>query len=264
MKKLSLTCLALAAVVGFAQSAKAAPANFQLTLSSDTNVILFVNALSGTITASVPFGLTGTIDAEITDGLTNETSNDSTSLALVGADIDIADVSISLPAGFLGGVDAEITGAGINTLTTNGGVALNSTNGANAWTYTFDPGAGSPTTLEIDEGLFTYLGTGPVGGVLGSGTLDFNADPLSADIPSLGQVGTVTQNAVVSDGYVYVTISAPLTFADEVLTDPVSVAVDLSGALVATGMYPIPEPSTVVLLGIAMVGLIPVWRRIRK
>ena len=128
MKKQLAVLLAAAMVLGSStREAQAAPANFDLTLSSDTSVVLFVNALGGTITASVPFGLTGTISASITDGLTSPSSNDSTSLALVGADIDIADVSISLPAGFLGGVDAEITGAGINSLTTNGDIDLNST-----------------------------------------------------------------------------------------------------------------------------------------
>jgi len=212
----------------------------------------------------VPFDLSGTIDASVDAGLTNETSNDSTGLAFLDADIDIADVSLSIPAGFLGGVSAEIVGAGINNLTTNGNVALTSTNGANAWTYTFDPGGGSPTQIGIDQGLFTYLGTGAAGGLIGSGTVDFGTDPVNADVPPIGQVGLVTQNAVVSDGYVYVTVSAPLTFADTIITDPVAVDVDLGGAIVATGMYAIPEPSTIVLLGIALVGLIPVWRRVRK
>jgi len=41
---------------------------------------------------------------------------------------------------------------------------------------------------------------------------------------------------------------------------------DFSGVIVATGSYTtiVPEPSTAVLLGIAVVGLIPLWRRLRN
>jgi len=266
MKKSLAILLTAAMVLSLSTSkAKAAPANFQLTLTTDTEVNLFISILGGAVSALVPFDLSGTVDAAIDDAIQVDLVNDSTGLSLIGADIDIGDLSINIPAGFLGGVAAEITGGGINTLTTNGYVPLNSTNGANPFTYTFDPGAGGPTQLAIDQGLFTYLGTGAAGGLIGSGTIDFNAEPIEAELPPVGQIGMVTQNAVVSDGFVYVTVSAPITFTDQLLTDPVEVSADLSGALVATGSYAlVPEPSTVVLLGIALIGMIPVIRRMRK
>lgn len=263
MKKLAIVCLTLAAVVASGKTTVAAPGYANLTLTTDSSVNLFVSALSGTVTALVPFDLSGSIDITANAALTSPSFNDTTGLAFSGADISLSDQTVNLAAGFLGGISAEVTGAGINSLTSNGYIPLNSTSGSPPFTYSFDPGAGSPTQIGIDEGLFTYLGTGPVGGVLGSGTVDFGADPVTADIPSVGQIGLVTQSFASSANVVYITVSAPITFADSLLTDPVSVDVDLTGVIVATGFF-VPEPSSVVLLGIAILGLIPMWRRIRK
>ncbi len=271
MKKLSLTCMALAAMVAFGQTAKAAPVSTQLTLTGASGVNLFISTLGGAVTADIPFDITGTIDITLEDQIDDGVSGTATTaIALDDAAIDLSDQSLNLSLGFLGGVEGEITGAGINQLSSNGNIPLTNTNPTDPFTYTFDPGGGSPTSITIDEGLFTYLGTGPVGGLLGSGTLDFASDPIAAELGPVGQIGLVTQDIGAQVGNtvtVDVVVSAPLTFADTLLTDPVTLDVDLSGALVATGFYTyviIPEPSTLVLLGIAFVGLVPVWRRLRK
>lgn len=264
MKKLAIVCLALAATVSFNKSTYAEPSFGHLTLTTDSGVTLFISVLGGTATASVPFDMSGTIFVMVDDSLGFGLVNDSTGLLLGNSDISLSDQLVDIPVGFLGGVLAEINGAKINTLTSNGYIPISSTNATNPFTYTFDPGGGSPTQVAVDEGTFTYQGTGPFGGTLGLNLIDFANDPLAADIPASGQVGMLTQNAVVSDGLVYATVSIPITFADTLITDPVTVDVDLSGLIVATGFLIVPEPSTIVLLSIALLGLVPVWRRIRK
>lgn len=277
MRNLSFTCLALTAMVAFgqtAQTAQAASVPIQLTLTDDAGANLFIAAIGGVVTASIPFDISGTIDVSLDEAISgnlvpDELVNNTTGIALTGADIDLSDESLSLSLGLLGGVDGAIVGAGINTLDSNGNIALTTTNPTNPFEYSFDPGGGNPTSLAIDQGQFTYLGFGPLGGALGSGTIDFSSEPVEAELPSLGQIGLVTQDVVAQIGNtvtVDVVVSAPLTFSDTILTDPIDVTVDLSGALVATGFYTyiVPEPSTLVLLGIAFVGLIPMWRRLRK
>jgi len=263
MKKLTITCMALAAIVVFGQTAKAGPTGpITLTLTTDSGVNLFISTIGGAVSALIPFDVTGLITVEF-----NEELSPVTAISLLDANIALSDETLSLALGFLGSVDGSLTGLGINALSSAGPIAMTETGPlGDPFTNTFDPGGGSPTTLDIDEGVFTYLGTGPIGGLLGSGTVDFGADPISATLDPVGQIGLVTQNFTISNGslFVDVVVSIPLTFADTVLTDPLVVDVELSGALVATGSYwfaTIPEPSTLVLLGIAIVGMIPLRRR---
>jgi len=260
MKKLAIVCTVLAAIVVFGQTAKADSVDFiQLTLTTDSGIDLFISTIGGAVSAIIPFEVTGSLTVFF---------NDLATISLLDAQIDLSDETLSLALGFLGSVDGALTGLGINALSSSGPIAMTETGsiGVDPFTSTFDPGGGSPTTLDIDEGVFTYLGTGPIGGLLGSGTVDFGADPISATLDPVGQIGLVTQNFTISNGslFVDVVVSIPLTFADTVLTDPLVVDVELSGALVATGSYwfaTIPEPSTLVLLGIAIVGMIPLRRR---
>ncbi len=268
MKKHMLLLVAFAIMLTGPKAASAALSSTTLTLTGASQANLFVTALGGAVTAYVPFEISGNIDLQIFSGL-SETDLEPLSprITFMGANIDLSDESLDLSLGFLGGVSAAISNAGINTLISNGEIPLTNTDPTNPYEYTFDPGAGSFTELGIDQGLFTYNGTGPVGGLLGTGTVDFSSDPVNATLDPVGQIGLVTQD-IVAIGHPWVTIdivlSAPITFSDSILTDPVDVDVDLSGVLVATGTYVayIPEPSTVVLLGIALVVMIPLRRRI--
>ncbi len=267
MKKHVIVVLALTACFGVGQSSHADPVATTLTLTGASEANLFISALSGSVTAEIPFEIEGTIDVSFSNAIDDSLSGlVTTSVSLDGAEISLSDESINLNLGFLGNVSGAITGADINTLDSNGYIDLTVTNPVDPFEYTFDPGAGSPTELSIDQGLFTYNGTGPIGGLLGSGTLDFSSDPVSATLDQVGQIGLVTQNVVTqiaSVTTVEVVVSAPLEFTDTILTDPIVVNLDLSGALYATGFYTIvPEPSTVVLLGLALVVLIPLRRQI--
>lgn len=270
MRKSLAVILAFVTVFGFStKEASADPISLTLTLTDDAGAGLFIAAIGGAMTEAIPVDISGTIDITLDDAIDDLAgTNDTTGLDLNGGNIQLSDESLNLSLTFLGEVEAELTGVGITTLNTTETLVLTTTNPTGPFEYTFDPGLGNPTALGIDQGQFTYLGTGSLGEALGSGTIDFTTDPLSADIPPTGQIGLVTQTVTVTGSTVVVdvVVSAPITFSDAILTDPVDVVVNLSGALVATGSYTtiIPEPSTIVLLGVALVGLIPMWRRLRK
>lgn len=270
MRKSLAVMLMVVTVFGFStKEASAAPVSLTLTLTDQAGAGLFIAAIGGAVTSSIPFEISGTIDVTLDDAIDDLAgTNDTTSINLDGAQIFLSDETLNLSLGFLGGVSAGLDGLEITTLQSASPIALTTTNPTNPFEYNFDPGGGNPTELAIGAGLFTYNGTGALGGALGSGTIDFSTEPLSAEIPSVGAIGLLTQTVTVTGSTVVVdvVVSAPLSFSDEILTDPVDVIVDLTGALVATGSYTtiIPEPSTMVLLGVALVGLIPMWRRLRK
>ncbi len=281
MKKLSIPCLALAAIVAFGQTTKAAPVSLTLNLTTDTELNLFVTFLEGIRSANVPFDLTGSIDVTLDDAIDDLAgTNDTTSISLDDAAIDFSDESVSDfineiafshgPIGF--------TGLGINSLSSIGDISLTTTSPTDPFESTFDPGGGSPTALSIDEGAFSYMVTGPLSVLFGSGTIEFATDPGVATVSPVGQLGLVTQDVTVTGDTIVVDVvmSAPLDFAFDILITPglstvnpdsvFTFELDFSGVIVATGSYTtiIPEPSTLVLLGIATAGMIPLWRRLRS
>ncbi len=257
MKKFGIAFAAFVAVAGFGLVAKAAPIGTTLTLTTDSSLTVFVSTLGGATTGALTTAASGTADVTFDDA-----APPSSTIEITDAEVDLADGSIFLDLSLFGGVEAALIGAGINTLTTDAAALTETAPLGNPFTSTFDPGAGTGLTASIDEGALTYNGTGALGGILGMGTFDFATDPLSFSLGSVGQIGLVTQSQ--SGTLVDVTVSVPVSFSDQIATDPVTIDVVVSGQLILTGSYIIPEPSTLVLLGLAGLGLVPVWRRIRK
>ncbi len=285
MKKHIVAVVVFISFVSFGQASLASPVPVTLTLTDSSAANLFISGLLGAFTSSVPIDLSGTLDVEIRDAtyarFDNTVHHFTTSIALTGSDIELSDESISSNRGFLGGVEFGLINVGINQFNSNGQIDLMNLAEVDPFEYTFDPGGGvGGADLAIDQGLFTYNGTGVLGGRLGSGIVDFSLDPVGGLLGPVGQIGLVTQDVVLvgDTTTVEVAVSVPLprveailtsveyvsTFEDTVSTTQYEVLVELSGALVATGFYTaivLPEPSTVVLLGIALVALIPLRRR---
>lgn len=260
MRSIFCGIVVLATISLSTRPVNAIPILFDFTVSSESDVSLFIAAIGGAVTASIPFDVSGSFDATIDLDFVGFPNVEANNFSIVDSQIDLSEEPVLLDLGFLGGVSGSLTGLGINQFFTNQPLPLTETAPDE---YSFDTGAGNPTEIAIDEGLFTYLGTGPLGGALGSGTIDFSIDPVSATLGSVGQTGVLVVDEVSPGGfypYIEVIVTIPITFSDTILTDPIDVDIDLSGYLVATGFI-VPEPSTFVLLGIALVALIPLQRR---
>lgn len=265
MTKFKFASLALLSAIALSASpALATPVPVNLTLTPSSVLTLTVAAL-GSVTGSTATTLSGNQAITLNDGTPTASS-----LSLDGGSITLSDASLFLNLGLLlGGVNAGILNGHLTGLVSTGQVPLNYTSGS--WNYTFDPGdnsLGSTTSAGIDSGVLTYRGTGIVGSLLGSGTLDFGGSPANFSLPPLGQVASLTQSLLGMTGAsttYKITLSAPIDVAQSVLTAPVTVDATLQGAIVATGTYVIvPEPSTIVLLCIALGGLLPIYRRLRQ
>jgi len=263
MKKHLIALLAMAAILSFSTNqASAAPVSLSLTMTTDSGLDLsIVSGLLGNGTAS--FDLTGTIDVTLDDALfvnDGDGTNDTTSINFDAGALSLSDESIAIGAFATG----AFNGLGINTLSSASPIPLTQDAGGPPFTYSFDPGAGGPTMMTLDQGSVDVVVFGA------SIPLDFVSDPVDFDIPPNAATALLTQDVsqVGNTVTVDVIMSIPLSFASNVTIDFGGVDLELLGAFVATGSYThiisVPEPSTLVLLGIATVGLIPLWRRMRK
>jgi len=254
MKKTPLWAI-VATLTLLGSTANAAP--FLLTVdSSQSTIALTIAAIGGAATGAVNTTVSGTIAGDLLalpigpnfqpDALTIQTTG------ILGAtQIGLTNGSLSVSLGFLGSIEAETFGVGA-TLDSQGALPP-STPGIP--TSLYDPNG---TVLTLNIGHITYKGAGAVGGLLGSGTFDFVADPTSVVVPSAPDtVGiTIAQNA----GPKGVTLIIPLNVTTTVVTDPVDVTANVTGFIVATG-FMVPEPGTVMLLAIGVIGLVPVIRK---
>ena len=146
MSRVLISSIVLASALVCSQNAKADPVSFQLTLTTDSTTTLFVNVFSGIGLAAVPLDMSGTIDITIDDALyydEYDPTNDSTSISLNDAEIDFSDEEFSVYLGFIGDLDFELSGAGINSLSSNGPIGINTVTSTDPYEYTFDPGGGS-------------------------------------------------------------------------------------------------------------------------
>lgn len=169
---------------------------------------------------------------------------------IAAGEVDLSDVALSLNLGFLGAVDAGGTGLGASL---SSGIVLPTS--AMPGMGTYDLGG---AVLSLDQGMITYNGTGPLGGALGSGSFNFEgADAVDFPLPS-GTLATVKTD--VGGG---VTVTIPINVTTTVLTDPIDVTAILNGQIVLTGIK-VPEPGTLVLIGMGAVAMIPVIRRRRR
>ncbi|MBX7167328.1 MAG: PEP-CTERM sorting domain-containing protein [Pirellulales bacterium] len=261
MKKFAILSVALA-VLGFATTKSfAAPTPVNLTLTG-SNILLTIDAL-GAITATVGFNPTGSQNITLDD-----CDPIATSMTFDGGLFNLSDQTLLLNLGALGVIRTGFIGVKIGGLSSTGSIPLNYLGGT--WNYSFDPGdpnGGNVTSAAINQGILTYAGSGAIALLLGSGTLDFNTDPVVADLPSLGQIGSLQQTFLGASGgsTTYgVLLSAPLSVFTAIDTD-LGINATLQGLVQATGTYIcVPEPSTVVLLGVALAALVPMYRRIKK
>lgn len=201
----------------------------------------------GGATVSAPANVSGTIHATIRN------APFAAAMQMHGAALDLSDVSLSLDLGGSDGtVDAEslglrlhISGPPIFASTMVGVIS------------TFDLGG---TDVAIDDGEFSYEGSGPVGGQVGQGTFDFDANPLSFVLPPGSTIETI-EDFISSPVFTSITVEVPLALSHAIATDPIPLDFGIAGTLLLTGRFWWPEPGTWLLLAMGMAGLIPLIRR---
>ncbi len=275
MKKFSfLSVLSTSLLLG-SSTAKAAPVEVVLTLTSDSGVELFVETFDFAVTSITPLDWTGTMNVILDDE-----EPPSSTIAFNGSDIDWSDETLFLDLGLFGGVDAALVNMNIN-ITSTGAVPITPAGGGPPFDGTFDPSdssLGNVTSGVIDEGALTFFGTGGLGGVLGEGTIDFSEDNLNFDLPepqpNISMISQSAKNFIGSGGgfetfEVDVLLTMPLQVFDTITTDPVDINYTVEGTIFATGSYQIveqiiPEPSTFVLLGVGAMAMVPLMRRWRQ
>ncbi len=249
-----LVALAAVALLGFTTSARALPLPFSLEVDAGASSLsLTISALGGAATGAAVTSLYTTGPGDGLDGnidLANYAGNVPGNGATTSGGAGLTDATLVLNLGFLGGanaglqgIHASISGGPLNAI----GPQISGNPGQN----TYDLGG---TTLTLDSGSITYSGFGPIGGLLGVGAF---GTPLGFTLPS-GTLATVKLGP--GPGSRGMTLSIPVNIATTVTTNPVQIDAILGGQLVFTGVR-VPEPGTIALLAVGLVGLVPVVRR---
>lgn len=236
MKKSIFTVAAFVAILAVSGVASAKPIAWQID-SNLSFLSLKLTTLSGAVT--------GEAKATMTGGGTADLDNANV-LSLLGGNAALSDEQLNLSLGFLGNVAAGLQSLGVGLPT---GVF-------NPVGNTYDLGGGA---LIINSGMITYSGSGPVGTLLGTGAFNFNTDPLVFAIPNGIAIASLTVGAGPPNA-TPVTLDIPLNISTIVTTDPIQIDAALTARIVLTGVR-IPEPGTMALMGLGLIGIIPVIRR---
>lgn len=236
MKKNLFTVAVFAAVLAVSGVASAKPIAWNID-ESLSFLTLKLTTLSGAVTGQVTVSMSGSGTAD---------QDNADVLSLLGGNALLSDATLDLSLGFLGNIAAGLQSVGVGLPT---GVF-------NPVGNTYDLGGGA---LNLNSGIITYSGSGPVGGLLGTGSFDFNTDPISFPIPNGLAIATLTEG-VGPPNATPVTLDIPLNVSTIVTTDPIQVDAALTARIVLTGVR-IPEPGTMALMGLGLIGIIPVVRR---
>ena len=248
-----LAAFAAVAAVGYASVSHAATMTTTPLNPSNLTLDVTLNGEEGPITVgtSGPLDVTGT--SEITTGISANGAGGpwtagpgNGSFSFDSASFSIADTSFLVDLGLGPGNEITATLAGVGLGITSTGIPVT----GNLWDLDAPGGAPSALEMSLNQGLITLSGglfTDPV-------ILDLNTDPVGvslADILGFGITGTADNNSV--------SLAIPNIAIDvgADLLGPGLLFVNLSGEINVL----VPEPSSIAMLGLGVVGLIAVGRR---
>jgi hypothetical protein len=252
MKKLFSTA-ACAAIAALALTSVAQAKHIDLSVNASASTInIVVSALSGLATGSSVASFTGLQPAQGLDGDLQDIGGDPSQLTIAnnpGQGAFLSNTSINVGGGL---AVASLTN--VHATIGSGGPFAGSGGGAD--NSDFDLGG---TGLTLDNGVL--VANVPLFGI--ATTLDFFVAPASFTLPP-----ATIANAKLGAGPPTnqpVTLTIPVNIVTALTSGTATIAtVTLNGSIVLTGIR-IPEPGTFALLGLGLMGLVPILRnRLRK
>lgn len=223
-----------------------------------SQIEVIASALDGALTASASTNVfsTSAATADLQGAAAPGT------LSFLTGQVQLADRSLSFDLGEFGRIDAAIAGVGVQLPTGAFSPAVSIPGPPGYAQYDI-----ANSALVINSGLLTYAGSGSLGGLLGSGSIDFAAFPLSFFAPP-GTTAHLLKSAPGPLGGEVVLLGVPLDINTPVIQDPIPVDLRIRGQIVLygyrQGLSPslaVPEPASWVLLAVGAAYGIPAIRR---
>ena len=249
-----LALVSLSAAASFAASVNT---TLTLTPASELTVEVVVNEAVGD---SFTSALTGLVNTTI-DWDTSGGGPEATGLAINTADIAVADGSLSIDLGGFPGNTLELGFDGVHmTLFGFPGDPLGGGTFDIGGTLDVDDNLIDGTAIGFDAGLAPYAI--PFFSIVGS--FDFGAEPAGAPFP-IPTVATVTGTPTGTPSQALATLTIPIDLTirllDQADGDPLTVDMNLTGLIEASGLTVVPEPGAISLLLMGLMGLAPLRRR---
>lgn len=225
-----------------------------------STIEVIASALDGALTASASTTVSSTAAAradlvgDVAPGV----------LSLLSGSVLLDDRSLSFDLGEFGHIDASIVGVMARLPVGQFGPIASVPGPPGFARYDL-----SGAELRIDGGVLNYAGTGSLGGLLGTGTLDFSASPLLFSAPA-GTTANLLKTAPGPRGGELVLFGVPLDIQTPVIQDPLPIDVRIRGQILLYGFragtgsaLQVPEPGSAALF---VIGVVMAWagRHLRR
>jgi hypothetical protein len=246
MKKALIGAIAAIALFSAATANAASfPTGFVLDTAT-SNLGISIKALEGLINVTIPIKFSsGNWDTTIEQ---TGTAPPAVSLSSLDGALNIVDVTQNTK---ILGQDASFSTKAVVMSIDAGGPFPNNGNNPGVIDLTGLPMGLTAGAIDYDIKAFKL-----------TGALNFTEDPVNFDLPA-GSTANINETG--GPGSYNVTLSIPVSVVSTITTDVVDLQVTVAGVLNFTAIKAIPEPGSIALFGIGLLGVgIPAVKRIRR